>query len=299
VVFDDLLVAVGGRLVVQGRGRNVDRQIQAQAVVLPAAFPRAGLFEDRVGEVGGQAVGFEQADEVMRADHLPVAALPARERFDADDLAVGEFGLRLEPRDDFALVEAAPQLGQVDEDRFVDRVGLQALFITREHGFEFLDAQRLLDAPEHVKAIGARHHLHGVEQRRIQRTDQRHAARQPPLRNVADELDAVHAGHVQVDEHDVGRHAAVFEQRQRRHAVGRFLHLPDAQFSQQPQRQPALEPVVFHHHDPQRGQAHRDVPRKVQRILRAPPYRTRRGGRGGRRNRRCYNPASFSPVLPR
>jgi hypothetical protein len=203
------------------------------------------------------------------------------------------------PRHDFALFEAAAQVGQVDEDRFVDRVGLQALFVAREHRFEFLDAQRLLDASEHVQAVGARHHLHGVQQRRIQRTDQRDAARQPPLRDVADELDAVHAGHVEVDEHDVGAAAAVLRGARGAAPVGASCTWPMPSSASNLSASLRWNPWSSTTMTRSAAKLIGTIPRKVHASC-VRPRIERVGGAGAAANRRrCYNPASFSTVLPR
>ena len=76
------------------------------------------------------------------------------------------------------------------------------------------------------------------------------------LRDMADELDAIHAGHVQVDQDHVGRMRLLFQHGQRGGAIGGFQRVLDPEFGQQPQRHAALEPVVFHDHHVQGRQGH-------------------------------------------
>jgi hypothetical protein len=236
------------------------------------------------------------------ADHLAVV-LPARERFHADHLAVDELRLRLEPRHDLAFVQGTAQVGDLDVHVFVLLHVVQVLFVAREQFLELLDAQGLFDGAQHVQPVGARHHLHGVEQGRIQRADQGDRAREAALGHVADELDAIHAGHVEVDQDHVGRGAHRLQHGERRGAVGRFQHLADAEVREQPQRHPALEAVVLHHHHTQCGQAHPCLPGPRDRssvLLRMEGKQVAKGrGDPGPASRRCYNSGSFFPALPR
>src|SRR5690606_2395611 len=242
--------------IVQRRGAHVDGDVQAQSVAIPAAFPAAGLLEHAVGEVLGIALALEQRHEMAGPYHLAVAAAQARQRLDRHHPAVAELDLGLEPGDELAAQHRRAHLVQGDVDRFVVVMELQAGVVGFEQRLQLLGGERLLDAAEHAHAVGAGHGLHGIEHRRIERADQGDGTRQPALRHVADELDPVHARHVQVHQEDIGRLRQLPQYLQRRCAVGGLEAGPDPRFRQQAQRHPALEPVVLHDHHPQVRQAH-------------------------------------------
>ena len=197
---------------------------------------------------------------MVRPHQAAVGTLPARQRLHPDHLAVGELHLRLEPGGDLAVAQRLgerlhPELGHRIV-RFLAGVLVEAV----ERRFQLVAGQRLLDAAEHAQAIGAGHGLHGVEQGRIQRADHHHRARQPLLRDVADAFDAVHARHVQVHQHHVGRRRLLPQHLQRMQAVGAFQHLVHAEFGKQAHRDPALEAVILHHHHLQFLQGHAALP---------------------------------------
>jgi hypothetical protein len=73
---------------------------------------------------------------------------------------------------------------------------------------------------------------------------------------MTDELDPVHAGHVEVGDHHVGEIGGRLQQHQGRFAVRRLAAAHDADLGQQAQGHAALEAVVFHHHDAQLGEPH-------------------------------------------
>jgi hypothetical protein len=249
VVLHHLLVVVGGGRIGEGRRRHVDRQVQGQALLVPAPLPQAGLLEHHVGQALRQALALDQRHELHRPHDVAVAATPARQRLDRHHLAVAELHLRLEPRQHLAVQQRGADVVELDLDRLVVVLLLQPHLIGGEHRAQLVRGQRLLDDAEHAQAVGAAHGLHGVEQRRIERAHQRHAARQPALGDMADELDAVHAGHVQVHQHHVRRLRQALQQFQRAEAVGGFVRGFDPEFGQQPQRHAALEAVVLDHHD--------------------------------------------------
>jgi hypothetical protein len=241
------LVMVGGSRVVQRRRRYVHRQAQAHAGGVPLPLPLAGLHQHRLGQRLGQPMAFDHRDEMPRQHHVAIRAPPTRQRLDADRLAVAELDLRLEPRHQFAGGERGAHVLAADLDRLVfPGLGL-ALLVLGQHRLQLVAGQRLLHAAEHEQAVGAGHGLHGVEQRRIERADQRHRARQPALGDMADEFDAVHARHVEVDEDHVRRLRLAFQQCERGSAVGRFQRILDAAFGEQAQGNPALEAVILHH----------------------------------------------------
>jgi hypothetical protein len=194
------------------------------------------------------------------------------------------------------------QFIDADRDVLVDIDVLQSFLVREQHVPQLGDRQRFLDAAEHVQAVGAGHGLHGIDQRRVERAHQGDPARQLSLRDVADELDAVHAWHVEVDQDDVRRLPQAFEHGQRFRALGRFVHVGDGQFCQQAQCHPALEAVVLDHHDVQRGQGHSISPDgsllRTASLTPAPlPGDSRRAmGNPGPGWGRCYNLYPFLPI---
>jgi len=260
----DALVTVGGAGVVQGRGRDIHRQLQPQPGAVPVALPAAGLGQHAFGQFVEQVIAFEHRHEMLRQDHPAVAAAPARERFDPDHPAVAQLHLRLEPRHDVAA-------GQGGADGFGgDLAGRVFLHVGR--GFaqaaqgrgQFGFGQRLGHRVEHAQAAGAGHGLHGMQQGRVERADHQHRARQVALGEVVDEFDPVHARHVQVDHDHVRRLRHRLQQAQRAGAVGGLEGAGDAQFRQQAQRHAALEAVVFDHQDAQCRYGHQFPGRATQ-----------------------------------
>ena len=119
--------------------------------------------------------------------------------------------------------------------------------------------ERLADRAEHLKAIAAGGRLRGAQDALVKpaRDDDRRARVQ--LGDMAQELDAVHAGHVEIADDDV-RPRLGAEQRQRALAVGGLEQLPRAEVGEDLQRRAALEVVVLDDHHGAIGERHVSPP---------------------------------------
>ena len=125
--------------------------------------------------------------------------LPARERFDAfDDPAIRRDArrLRLVVNLDLAPIERRGQRRRIDR-----RVGAQALAQRR---FEIGEQDRLLQRAEHLQALRLADLLRRGEHALIHAARDQHLRLAAALAEIAQQLDAVGAGHLQV-EHDDGR----------------------------------------------------------------------------------------------
>ena len=107
--------------------------------------------------------------------------------------------------------------------------------------------ERLADRAEHLEAEPAGGRLGRAQDAVVQaaRDDDRRAG--AALGDVAQELDAVHARHVEVADDDVRARVGA-EQRERAVAVGGLQQPADAEVGEHLQRRPALELVVLDDH---------------------------------------------------
>jgi hypothetical protein len=202
----------------------------------------------------------EQRHEHGRRHHAAVRQAPARQRLDADDLAVAEFHLRLEVRKDLAALQRIERLFERHVD-LAAAAGAGVLeLVQREHRRQLARRQRLVDAAEHAQARRARHHLHRVQQRGFHRADDGDRTGEALLRDDADELDAVHARHVEVDEDDVGLFGQRAQHLEGLEAVGGLVQRREPEIREQAQSQLALEAVVLDQQHAHSDQAHPPLP---------------------------------------
>jgi hypothetical protein len=120
--------------------------------------------------------------------------------------------------------------------------------------------QRLLHAAEHAQAVGPSHVLHRLLQGGLEGAGHHQRLRQPGAGDRGDELHAVHARHVEVDQKHLHRLRAGVKHRQRLLAAGRVETFPAAKVLQQAKRHAPLEPMVFHHQNRHAREIHASPP---------------------------------------
>ena len=266
------------------RGRQDERDVDELAGVGELALRGEAGARDELGDGRGGLAGQRRPVAGGPAEHrarLDRAEPPGRE-LDAGAQAHGDALLaqRRGPR----IVARRGRLGRGARCRAVQPDGLQ----------QPARRQRLADRAEHLQAVAARGRLGRAQDAVVEaaRDDDRRAAVQ--LGDVAQELDTVHAGHVEVADDDVRARVGA-EQRERALAVGGLEQLARAEVREDLQRRAALELVVLDDHHRAVGQRHvrtpfengssRHPPGPARDRARRPPRASRR--RASRRARGC------------
>ncbi len=196
-----------------------------------------------------------QVDEAVGADLAERRVRPARERLDAADDALGHVHLGLVVHADRA---GGDGLGEVvlgnGRQRHVAvhhaRLGPVAI-PALEGGHQRFALQRLADARHHGDAEVARHGLHRVDQHHLAAGHHDQRDRQLARVQLLDQLDAVHPGHLEVDEHHVRRQHQQRQQLERLGAAAGLVDHIDAQLTAKGHHLQALDDVVVDHQ--QRG----------------------------------------------
>ena len=188
---------VGEREVVQQLRRQVDRDRQLQARRVPGAALRERHLQHLLREAPDQAVLLRQRNEARRRDEAERRMMPARERFHAfDDPAVRRDARRLRLIVNLDLV----RIERCFEHRRVDRrIRAQTL---AQHQLQVREQDRLLQRAEHRQALSLADLLRGGEHALVHAACDQHLRLAAALAEIAQQLDAVGAGHLQVQHHD-------------------------------------------------------------------------------------------------
>jgi hypothetical protein len=191
---------------------------------------------------------------------------PARERFRADELAGGHVHLGLEEGLELPRAKAGDHL------RHRNRGGGHALTagghdaVARDQVAELLGRGGLFDGAEEIHPVGGGHGFDGRDQVAVEGARQDHRHLRARLAHVADELHAVHLGHVEIAHDDVHRAAGLEENVERGPSVGGLEHLERAEGGQHPNEGAALELVVLGDQEPQLRDLHLPASRSLLQV---------------------------------
>ena len=114
---------------------------------------------------------------------------------------------------------------------------------------DLLLAGGLLDAPQHLQAIGGAHAQHGLDHVILQRAGENDAAAKAAEGEAAQQRHAIHARHAQIAKQDVD--LMTLAHGQRLHPVLRLQQGSVTEPADLVHQRLALEGVIFHHHDHQ------------------------------------------------
>ena len=121
-----------------------------------------------------------------------------------------------------------------------------------QHGIELRARGRLFDGADHADAVGLSHRRGGGEKDAVERAHEDHGHLKLALADAADELHAVHLGHLQIGDDDVDGLAGAIQDGERLVPGGRLEDAGRAHAGERPRQQIALVVVVV---DDQEAQA--------------------------------------------
>ena len=220
-------------------------------------IPRVRLTDRRhehgACKVVDEAVGFGDPDEGVGEDESVLRMLPADQALDTGGDARGEVDLRLVVVHQFSVGDRLPYtVRRVRLSRTPQRPAGRS--DRAQQGMQFRRCHRLMKRPEHVEIVGARQGERGPDDPPVFSAEQDDATAELQPRKVPEDLDPVHAGHLQVEEYDVHRCAFRLEERQR---VERLLepdHVREADLLELVRDHPTREALVVEEEDPHRNE---------------------------------------------